>query len=514
MKKISGLKTKQNSFLMIKQHLKGLFCFLLTTLFALQVNAQTKTVEFDWNTKDFVANKSKFPFDEPFTFKIINLPVDQKTVFKISIRDITKKKRPQPLEDFILNVTDSVVDNSRGFTQVIEKYLKPNHYFKIDIEAIERKKLTNTEQQSLYDKISTDTSFSNLIRSLFYNTDYSEIKLSGLQSLLEIYFTKSGYTNYKIDYEQVEKQADLQSYLATAKNELLKIAHGLNSAKEQLDNTFIVKAQQIDLLFESLYEKRNDGNFYLKFDPGETFEDFTKRAGLNTLDQAIKQVIKDDPSFLTDSATINFIIENKVKTFLPKVKKFEKDLEKWLKETLTKVVALNTFRVKALGSNVYDNDTEAGNYTSQTFGYGYSPSTDNSLLYFSFSFFARPVNNSVPLSNVTGNDWWKVRFCANVGLTLENIAINRNGTISGLGSVFSDKAGLVGIGFRPWSFLKIDVNSIMYYLKNPNPLINNKKFVCSPFFGVSVNLNIVSLLAGHPNSLTTLQNQINNPHTP
>jgi hypothetical protein len=115
----------------------------------------------------------------------------------------------------------------------------------------------------------------------------------------------------------------------------------------------------------------------------------------------------------------------------------------------------------------------------------------------------------VPFSNVDKKDRWKVMVCGNIGLTLEDMATNKNGKVSGLGSViFGNKAGVAGIGFRPLPFLKFDCNGLFYFIKNPNPLSSHNHFVCSPFFGASLNLNIIKLFAGQPNSLTTLQNQL------
>jgi hypothetical protein len=495
---------------------------LLSFVFA---HAQTKVVEFDWGKKDFTENKSKFPFDEPFTFRVIGMKANQK--IDVVITDITKNVKDD--DTLILKVLDSSIDETGIFSEVVPKYLKPNHYFKVNVNVKETARLKSKTRDSLSEAMSVDEVFVSKIQQIFFASKYPGINIEDFNKLYEDYFYDNNLKNFKIDYKAADEilrdakepigQAlkdfsEAAERLSTLDNLVINI---LNEKKKKIDKSLAKdSSKKTELLqqkneieqalnynsefFASLYKVENELP-YFNLNSGETLSGFLERTDTLKLNAEFEQQLKKiDPSLLKQ-------VNDELSETRKNLKSFNSNTIASIPKVVNEAFLNNTFFTSVLGSNVYDNDTEAGIYTSQTFGYGYSPKTDNGLTYFSFSFFARPVNNSVPLSNVKGWDNLKVRLCANVGLTLEDITTNKNGQISGLGSVFGNKAGLVGLGIRPWAFLKVDANALLYYMKDPNPLITNKKFVASPFFGVSVNLNIVKLLSGQSNSLTTLQKE-------
>lgn len=489
---------------------------------------KTKVVEYDWTKRGFTENKSRFPFDEPFSFRVIGLKEKQKV--DVTIIDITKNNKD---DSTILKTAGTVIDETGVFSEVISRYLRPNHYFKISIIVEEESKLKSTTRDSLIKVMSDDPAFVNKIQQIFFSSEYLNLNVEEFTKLYEDYFNDNNLANLKIDRKTVNSQMrNVKGPIAQALNNLLNINERLQALDStiilqltgkttRIDSTTSIKTTDVKKKKELLTEKERvneslqktkeffnslytvKGSLpYLVLNPTETLSDFLTRTDTLKISDDLRGLLKSiDTSLLKQ-------VDDELGEIRKDFQSFNTAIISSISTVLSQIYLNSAFFNSILGSNVYDNSTEAGIYTSQTFGYGYSPKTDNGLTYFSFSFFVRPVNNSVPLSNVKGWDNLKVRLCANVGLTLQDIATNKHGEISGLGSVFGSKAGLVGLGIRPLSFLKVDVNALLYYMKNPNPLITNKKFVASPFFGVSVNLNIVKLLAGQPNSLTTLQNEI------
>lgn len=521
MRRKLSIKNFQNYFLLLlnrKVKLPGynkiFFISLFTIVISVHANGQytTKVVDFDLEKKHFTEGKSRFPFDEPFTFRVINLPEGSvETDLNITIEDISPKNK---IDENPIELKCIITDGSREFSGVV-KSLPPNHSFKIDISGETKRKPNEEETKKLRETLSSDEL---IMKFLPNNFEYS--KLSEYKNRLQSSLSEKGFRNYKIDFSKLDEQGENAGYLADARRTLRNIAANLNEIENGLINVLenADKNNEIKRYFSDLYKEEN-GHFILTIKNNESNEKFVKRFNLDSLEKVITKNLIDTESDSTKKANLKSIVSNNIKglgAIKDKVSRFEANFEDWIEKEIKQIIIDNIFVISVLGNNIYGTaDSKASIYTSQTFGYGYSPKTDNGLMYFTFSFYARPVNNNVPLNYATGKGaWLLVRTCLNIGLTLEDINTNKNGTVSGLGNPFGSKAGLVGIGFRPWSFLKIDINSLLYYKKDPNPLITNKKFTASPLFGVSLNLNMLKLLLGQPNSLTKLTDEINNNKNP
>jgi hypothetical protein len=258
-------------------------------------------------------------------------------------------------------------------------------------------------------------------------------------------------------------------------------------------------------LLSSLIHVRTDGKFYPNLNNASVI------AYINILKEVKQDIIdKTSKSDIVKISEINQNFDNAITKIFDSFQRNATYINDWIENSLSATLVENTHLEELLISSVCNPNSSASLYTSQTFGYGYSTGTGNTLGYFAFSIFARPVNNDVPFSNIERHSRWKAKFCLNIGATLEDIANNKNGKIGGLGGFFGNKAGLLGIGYRPCPFLKLDINNLFYYVDDPNPLIKHKNFVYSPLIGISLNLNIIKMFAGQPNSLSSLQKQLKN----
>jgi hypothetical protein len=473
-----------------KYKIQKVLLFMFYLCFANMANSycQTKVVEIDLETNSLVEGKSKIPFDEPFTIKFNNTKPGN--IYKVVITDV-------------ILLRDSFTATQTSKKLVCNQYIPPNHYFNIDIKQTSVRPLNATERKDLQSKFGADDSFNEEARNMFYNASFYDMKISSFNPIIKKYFTQWGLTNYKIDLSEIE-DAELQFELGNTIRGLFEIGAKVEKLNKFLKEKKIKGYNSTSL--ENLIKKHDDEKIYPDFKDGTTEEyiqklDAVAKTVLNNIDTSDKELIKK----------IKFEFEHKTDTvaLYKAIKQIGITVKKLIEQTLQTVIINNTNSETILGSNVVSPNSDCGLYTSQTFGYGYSPGTDNGLLYFAFSFYLRPVNNDVPFSNINIKDRWKAKVCINVGLTLNDISTNKNGKISGLGAtIFNERAGLLGIGYRPWPYLKIDANALMYYLNDPNPLINHKKFVCSPFLGISVNLNILKILTGQPNSLTSLKQQL------
>jgi len=59
---------------------------------------------------------------------------------------------------------------------------------------------------------------------------------------------------------------------------------------------------------------------------------------------------------------------------------------------------------------------------------------------------------------------------------------------------FSNKSMIAGLGFRLSNAIRLTGGGIMYYRQDPNPAIDHRKLSITPFFGVSIDLRLKSIM--------------------
>lgn len=490
------MKTPQfNSFIIVAIWLSILFNFA-------ESFAQTsrKTIIYDWQTKNIVDDKA-LPFDEPFTIKIINLDTAIKELqLIIKEGECTSSKDIDCFNELTevckLTFSQSVLQN------LTTKLLKPNTNYRIGLKVIKRSKITETDKDELFQYLSGESELSTEINNALSTIQLTKLNISDLNRILYRY-VKNYNGEYELDTSAVEtaKGNEAKFRIFTAYEGLKEAGSKIKDLTVTLKETFHFTETELAPISSLIYDTDYDTDYENCCLIKTNFSIITFLTKL----ESIKNQLKEKFPSAIDSIDREF---GPIDTgFNAAFNGRNDEIRSWINLVLLRTTIEKTYLIITPGTTTIDQQsTTTTPYISQSFGYGFSPRTAKGLFFFSYSIFFRPINLSVPLKyyNKSVGDYIKTRFCLNLGFTLESVETNKSGKISGLGSLFGTKAGLAGLGWRPWSFLKLDMNMMMYYMNDPNPLLNQKRFTASPLIGISFNLNIIKIFTGQPNTLTKL----------
>jgi hypothetical protein len=466
------------------------------------MNVTAQVVEYSVRTREFKESKNTLPFDEPFVFKVTDAPENSK--YTLSILMLEQGKAPREVFPETIKVA---INGEAKF--VVTSFLKPNRHYKIELKEV---RALNSNEKNKLKEILVDNEFKNSISGFILNTTRDSMLI---RRYLPIFYTtlkENGIENIGLIESKITS-GEAQHILTIISGKLISFSQN-----------FVIRSKQINIdsnlkfpyrnFFDTVFDQSSNYQYPKnRFGNVKSFEDELK-SSLNDWKVSDSLNIKNRESLNNEQKDSLFkIIKGNYESLQSTIKSLNEInalLDDYIDNTLPKELLENSTVINEIGSSIVDQNTNAGPYTSQSFGYGYSPAIDDGFLYLSFGIFLRPVNNRVPLSHIPKKERWKAMTSLNLGLTLENISTNKPMKVYGLGSIFGNKAGLLGIGFRPYHFIKFDINGLLYKVDNPNPLIQNKRYAVAPMFGISLNLNLIKLLAGQPNSLTTLQTAINN----
>lgn len=491
---------------MNKKYFISISIFLTTLLFlfnCINSNGQTRRITYDWLTKSINGNKT-LPFDQPFEINIEHLDANILSL-KLIIKEGNSSICTSPVDSICFDQLRTV--NELSFSQnklqgtIIKENLKPNKDYYLGFRIQNKSQLSSEALKKLTDHLQNSQDFLKEVNAAIYAVPFSKLNISTFNSIIYKHIQNHNGA-YQVDTTAItnEKTAEAQFQIRQASLGITGAEFKIDKFIKILKDTFNLK--QIQLLpISSIINFSGPDCCQLK-------PEFSLASFFEEVEKIRIVLIKERPA---DSVKINEEFIDANDGIGAEFQTRDDAIKTWLVGSLVKVTLEKTYLLITLGTTTIDPvSTDASPYISQSFGYGFSPRTAKGLFYFSYSIFFRPVNLSVPLNYYRGIDYFATRFCANLGFTMENVETNKSGKISGLGSLFGNKAGLVGLGYRPLPFLKIDFNYMLYYMNDPNPLLNQKRFTSSPLLGVSVNLNIIKLFAGQPNSLSSLQTFANN----
>lgn len=473
------------------------FCLaILLSLHVIDAHGQATSVTFDWKTKTFTP-AGPLPFDEPFTVQVQNLSdtVDSfQLIFKAGKRPPRSGLRPPVDTDYFNSLpTLAILDFTKNSLQSTLAYrLEPDKYYYIGIKVYNKKNLTAKQSADLKSSLENNNQFRSDVVKTILGQDYHALTANSINRVLQKNVSAIN-PGYQLDTNAISNK------FSSIQQEVAQIFVSYKEGEQKIGNLF----HNLDSLSRSqpaIMEniiKRDTGAFHDYLTSNKSDSQFSQ-----FLTPPEDSIIKANPK---DATYLKSTFEGYKSAVIASYSRTAANISAWIDTAIIKTTLENSYFIFGLATTIATDNTSTSPYLSQTFGYGYNPTTSIGLLYFTFTCFFRPVNQNVPFSELDKSDRWKVQFCVNAGLTLSDVTTNNHGTISGLGSIFGNKAGIIGIGYRPVPFAKIDLNSMFYYLNDPNPTISHKRFVCSPLIGISLNLNIIKILAGKPNSLTSLQ---------
>jgi hypothetical protein len=414
----------------MKKNLIYLSTFILLLLFDVDNSqkafGQTKTIVYDWN-KGFA---QPLPFDELFFIELQNKPENITSVQLIIkkcdkkyIGEVTAKNDTAYFDSLPIRMELSFTD--KNLIAPTYTFLRPNEYYLCELKPRESKPLSDDEKIDLNNQLFANDSLKLEVYAKFVNQDYLKLKADTFNNIVYKYIKKIN-SSYEVNTKTLPiDNDDVNNAIAGFGASLLAIGRELNSDYEMVknDSQYNVISTAIKDLF-TIQKNSNKPIALLR----TSVDDFENR--LNDL----KTLIPINDSTPQELKNININIDNSI---LPKLQNAKPDITNWI-TALNKIVQTNiisTYKIISLGNTIPSsgNTSTYDVYTSQTFGWGYSPKTDNGLLYFSFSIFPRPVNNDVPFSNIDKSHRWKVKVGFNLGLTLSDMTSNKSGIVSGLG---------------------------------------------------------------------------------
>jgi hypothetical protein len=158
--------------------------------------------------------------------------------------------------------------------------------------------------------------------------------------------------------------------------------------------------------------------------------------------------------------------------------------------------------VRFTGTTTTDWRTRATAYISADVGLAYSPEIDSFFFYFGTNIYLGPVNKKAPLSY--RDDGWgtiRKRLALTFGIPLNPFEQNQTVTLTDpqggqLDGVIGSRPLLVGIGWRLTDILRLTGGSVIFNVRDPNPLIDDKQLRRSGFIALSVDWDIKSTFSG------------------
>jgi hypothetical protein len=157
-----------------------------------------------------------------------------------------------------------------------------------------------------------------------------------------------------------------------------------------------------------------------------------------------------------------------------------------------------TTEVPIVATSTGSFSTRAKNHVSMDIGILYSGDAGEVLPYFASNFYLRPVNRSVPLSQVGG---FGRRFSFMVGVTYSSIEEEENGRVL-RDNLFGSQALVVGAGLRLTDAARLSIGALVYQQNDPNPLVDDLSLTADPFLALSIDADVKSLLGPLGDAIT------------
>jgi hypothetical protein len=484
--------------------MKKVIWVIILALVVSSAKSQTK-VEFDLSTSNFTQGKSTIPFDEPFGFMLKGVKKGDR--YTIAFYNISKGNK--------LVIAASETSNSDGSLAIpIKTFLPPNNSYHIKISS--EKLVPLSEEQKMRIKtadffINFKARYEEFLFSEPISADrFTKISIKHLQdeliNTINVASNKSFIYNELTQYDSADfasKSGRVNALVKTFQEKIGdyedNVTNRIKKLKDEKEKNFFLT--QVNNILNNGIQSNGKNSSAKEYK--EKFFALVKLA--SSLPEADSLYIGTESAASQKKHT-----ESVIKVMANEETKIKKSINEIASSLLNAIVDNTLVEINLIADTNVDVNTNAGAYTSQTFGAGYVSQLQKGTSYFSFNIFFRPVNNTVPLSNAKGG--WSsilVRTSLNLGFTLEELATNKSLILeSPIKSLIGNRGAIIGIGFRPLHFLKFDCNFLWYQSKSSVSSTAEFEHKLSPLIGISVNLNIAKIIAGQPNSLSLLQKKV------
>jgi len=159
--------------------------------------------------------------------------------------------------------------------------------------------------------------------------------------------------------------------------------------------------------------------------------------------------------------------------------------------------------LRAVGAQIVDAsstggfDTFQNYYVSADAGLVAAPALDAVVSYIGVNLYLRPVNKNAPLRQLGSfRKTFSRRFAFTLGLTVQSIADDDNGSGPTRQDLFNSQSMLIGAGLRITDMIRLGAGALVFKKDDPSPLITKFDTAVSYYFTVSFDLNVARAFKG------------------
>jgi len=192
---------------------------------------------------------------------------------------------------------------------------------------------------------------------------------------------------------------------------------------------------------------------------------------------------------------------------LVKIKSCLSQLNQITKDFQAKVINYtnNNFQnidVYSTGSYIMDFQTRSAIYITPVFGYaayGFQKNFVDFSPYLGFQINFKPIASKIPFSLIKPIDLLQ-RFCFTTAWTIKSVSYPGKRQ-----DFFGNSTSLItAVGYKFGHYFMFNAGTLWFKELNPNPILTDKKIVCTPLAALSVNFSVSQLLNGFTNLIPSL----------
>jgi len=493
-----------------------LFLVFFQVLCSAETEAQT--VEYDFDRPDTLVGE--IPFDRPFTIKFTHIDTARVGAIVVRIyetnvtnyRSLVRSARPatpksskgkrrsvtsavELTNDLFLSQPGTIVikpdsivkyKHFRDSTACMQSFitLKPSAGYFIEITTHEKIPISKLEKKRFASDFRADLRIRRII-----NNFAQEYILDDQKNVDDVDKVSTDLNAVVADIvERVDPvydftPVDIDTLLSSLFIDLLNVRVQIIDIDETIANnaaTMVLLPEYQQTLF-SLYQRLLDINWYnlKKGDPAYR--------SLRNLVTSTKNAFRGTPTDTTVADALEELMKQVDVAIAHKERIMTVIIDKIWVEHISKGGAIsNTFPKEFL--------KQAGEFIRSDLGLAYVWGIGRVNPYIGAQISLSPLNDSIPLreyKSLGGILRSRVSFL--IGISIDGIA--KDSVRKGL---IGNQALILGGGFKLWQWLKINSGFYLYYSQPRNPLhdSNRHSFKGSPFFSISIDVRVQSLLDG------------------
>ena len=430
-------------------------------------------VMLTFNANGTASLDKHFPFDKWFTIRLAGIPA---AVDKIEIRlqgdansiaDYKNKSGTgNSTTDMILpewirgNITPPQTTGEIN----VRSRLKYNSNFLVKITSFSTKPLTEDQKPALRNALSIDPAIAAIVAKMGKVSAVSEpsILVDYRTEIIDVLKKSLQKINANYSFKEPE--------VIPVVKILRDFRQGIHAVEDPIGD-FETNSKQSDAKKASLrkaFNQLNWGTLQISSPEYKTFKEL------------IESLIADEP------ADTKPAIKMSLNSIISAIEPTLANRTELIQALVDRVALTDAYEASVFGTSYDDKSFEkfAGSYITLDIGIPYVARVDRVIMYSGINIYSRPIDKGIPLEQYSGLDNFRARTSLLLGISLASI--EKDGQRKGL---IGSNAGVIGLGYRVFPFLKFTTGFFCHYRYNNNPGIDlgRYNFSTSPFFGISID---------------------------